>query len=71
MFKVVREINKLPMDEKLSKMIEKNPLIKKHYLEYLQLKSVDKLKEYYFKNKSSAELGYLAIKEGIGKKHSE
>lgn len=34
-FKVVREINKLPSDEKLAKMIEKNPLIKKHYIEYL------------------------------------
>jgi hypothetical protein len=61
-FKVVREINKLNMDEKLAKMIEKNPLIKKHYLEYLEIKSVDRLKEYYFKNKSSADLGYLAIK---------
>jgi hypothetical protein len=68
-FKVAREINKLEnMSEAVMKSIEKYPLVKKHYLEYLRQKNLPKLKEYYIRSKATYELGFLAIRENLSHK---
>ena len=50
------------------KAIEKNPLVKKHYLEYLRQKNLPKLKEYYIRSKATIELGFLTIQENLDHK---
>lgn len=50
------------------KAVEKYPLVRKHYLEYLRLKNPSRLKEYYIKNKATLELGMLAIRENLSSK---